>query len=123
MTRKLASPMFFVAGVFNTILTLLFILKPELAHSLLMKGPTPDAFGFLYFLAALVFTFGVGYFWAAKDIESNRSVIKMAILGKLLVFATAIWLVMIDRSGKILLMTVGSADLLFAWLFYSSLKI
>ena len=76
----------------------------------------PESFLWFYLFMGVVAVFGLGYYWVAQDVERNRNIIKMGVLGKLIVFALVIpaWL-----SGEVTLLGAASAtvDLVFTILF------
>ena len=76
----------------------------------------PESFLWFYLFMGIVAVFGLGYYWVGQDVQRNRNIIKMGVLGKLIVFALVIpaWL-----SGEVTLLGAASAavDLVFTFLF------
>ncbi len=70
----------------------------------------------LQLFLALVFVYGVGYYWVSKDINKNHDIVKLGIMAK-----TATFLLMLYYfiSGELpfLILSTGIVDLLFAVLF------
>ena len=99
-----------VAILFTALATL------ELEQLSWFLNEVPDSFLWLYLFIALVAVFGVGYYWAGQDVQGNRGIIKMGVLGKTAVFVLLIpaWL-----SGEVTVLTAAAAvvDLVFTILF------
>jgi len=79
-----------IAALYDFILGVLFLFwfKPIYAHF----GVTlPNHDGYVQFAAALVATFGVGFWFVAQKPDRNRDIIKMGILLKLSYSATALF--------------------------------
>ena len=76
----------------------------------------PESFLWLYLCMGIVVVFGIGYYWVASDVQKNRNIIKMGVLGKTLVFVLIIpaWL-----RGEVTVLTAAAAmvDLVFTFLF------
>lgn len=66
---------------------------------------------------SLVFIFGLGYYWASKDIYKNVSVIKMGAFGKILIFLILSYYCVITKEIPVILIIPGVVDLTFAILF------
>jgi len=79
---------------------------------------------FFYEFLALVFAFGIGYYWASKDFNKYAPVIEMGVTGKLLVFFTGIyWAIRGPSDGGCswIVMGIFFVDLVFAVLFLKAL--
>ncbi len=69
-----------------------------------------------YIFLGAVFIFGLGYYYISKDVQRNRDIIKMGILGKVVVFLLFL-IYLIDGEVRLLLFLGGFVDLIFAVLF------
>lgn len=110
---------FTIAAVYNWSAAALFSYMALFNHTLLgyFLKTIPESFLWYHLFLALVFVYGLGYYWIGNDPVKNRDIIKMGILGKILVFIllTGGWL-----KGTITIFTTGAgvADLVFAILFF-----
>lgn len=106
----------FSAALFNWIAAsaLCFAYQPLFQIGGITPLPTHPLF--LQLFAVLAFLFGVGYYWASRDLERNRNIIILGTLGKLLVFLFPLgyWLAG-SISWKLLILV--SVDLVYALLF------
>ena len=109
--------MFVSAAWFNWIVSFLLIFAVKDLFSLLGVAPLPTEPLFVHFLAIVVFVFGIGYYWAAKDFENHQNIIKLGALAKLLLVAVGIidWQLGIV-SWQIMLILV--VDFVYSFLFY-----
>lgn len=111
-------PLFTIAAVWNWSTALLFVSLSFFSHRLLslFLNIIPQSFIWFNLFFSLVVVFGLGYYWAGQDVLTNRNIIKMGILGKLLVFVlvTYAWL-----TGVLTTVAAGAGavDLVFAILF------
>ncbi|MBW2162060.1 MAG: hypothetical protein JRH14_19190 [Deltaproteobacteria bacterium] len=76
----------------------------------------PKSFLWLYFSMGAVAVFGLGYYWVGRDVQRNRAIIKMGVVGKTMVFALILpaW-----QTGEVTALTAAAAtvDLVFTILF------
>lgn len=82
MKREWIRPLFVVAALYDIVLGALFLV----AHPLFYRwfGVTPPNHpAYVQFGAALVATFGIGFWYVARAPERNRDIIKMGVLLKL----------------------------------------
>ena len=108
--------LFQAAAAFNwaVALALAFLARP--LFELFRVSPAPTEPLFLQLFAWLVFVFGIGYWWVARDPLVNRPIIRLGILGKWSVFLAALILVLADAvSWQIMLLAGG--DGIFALFF------
>ena len=109
---------FFVGALWNWGLSLLFISLSIMNKQFLSPflNRIPESMMTFYAFLAAVFIFGMGYYWTSKDVQRNRDIIKMGILGKIAVFALFLTYTI---SGEVTLMGLVAAtvDLVFAGLF------
>lgn len=122
MTPSYIKPLFYISAVFNWVIAVSMILRPQLSYDLFLHGNLPETYAFVYLFAALVFLFGIGYFWAAQRFDDNRPIVRLGAWGKLFMFAVAFVLVVVLKEAKPLLLATGVADLIFALLFFASLN-
>ena len=103
--------MFGLGGIALSIFTDMKLFLPE--------APNSDVFGNLFF--AMVFAFGIGYYWIGQNTLGNRNIIKMGIIGKLLVFAFVAFYFL---TKKVTLFTLlgGSGDFIFSFFFLDVLR-
>lgn len=117
-TEKSYKTFFTVAALWNFSAALLFVFMAMFSHKLLgfFLNIIPESFLWYYLFLALVFGYGLGYYWIGQDVHKNRAIIKMGIFGKTLVFIllTSGWL-----SGVVTILTAGAGavDLVFTILF------
>lgn len=112
--------LFLAAAAFNVVAGLALVAHP-LWFDLLGIVPHPENTFFLALFVCLVLTFGYGYYLAAGDFASNRAIVKLGAIGKLLVFTTAlIYLIAGRTSWHLPVVTI--ADLVFAVLFIRALR-
>ena len=114
--------MFFSGALFNWSAALLFILAAHWTLSLFAVTPLPTERVYLDFFAVLVAMFGVGYFWIALDPATNRPIIKLGAIAKLMfVIAGVISVLLGNISWQILVPLAG--DLVYAILFLRYLQV
>lgn len=109
------------AAWFNWLAALALLLIPATLFQLFRITPLPTEPLFLHLFAVLVFVFGIGYYWAAKDFEKNAPIVRLGMIGKLAVFLTGLVNTLLGNvSWQIMLLV--SVDLLYAVLFFMALK-
>lgn len=105
----------FVAAIYNWVIGL-NILCYKYSFSLLGLYPIPDNPFMVSLFGGLVVVFGVGYYWASLNLEENKSILKLGVIGKLCVFFVCVAnMGLIQVHWLFLLLAMG--DLLFAFLF------
>ncbi len=70
---------------------------------------------------ALVFAFGIGYYWVSKDLSTNHDIVKLGIIAKTLVFVVLFYHYLVGNI-PLALASCGVVDLIFAILFMEFLK-
>jgi hypothetical protein len=109
--------LFFIGALWNwsasVILLFLYFVNQEL---LKYYHEIPENMLWYYFFIGTVFVFGLGYYWISKDVQRNRDIIKMGIIGKTAVFLLFL-VYLIEGEAKLLLFLGGFVDLIFAMLF------
>ena len=106
---------FVVAAIWNWVASAVFFCWYRQIFSLFDMKPLIYPVIMQLFLA-LVFVFGLGYYWVGGDIEKNHGIVKMGIIGKLLVFILLLihW---IQGNIPFFIFAPGIVDLVFAILF------
>lgn len=121
MRQETARKMFLAGAVFNWVVSLSLFFAPEIILGLFVVTPAPEQSIWIQQFAGLVFVFGIGYYWASGDFESNIQIIKMAVIGKAGVVLIALLNVISgDISWQFMLPVSG--DLVFVALFIMALK-
>ncbi|MEL6324975.1 MAG: hypothetical protein AAFQ84_12175 [Pseudomonadota bacterium] len=104
------------AAVFNMGVALAFVVVPDAVMAAMTGEVGSPAIGVMYPFAAAVFAFGLGYAWAAMDLERNRAIIRLAVIGKAIAFLMV--LVGVVRGVLLPAAVIGGAfDGLYAGLF------
>ncbi len=115
--------MFTVAALWNWLAALLFMAMAVLNLQVLSLFLTIKPASYLWFnlFFGVVFVFGLGYFWAARDLGTNRNIVKMGAIGKTWVFILILgewW----TGAVTVLAALAGTVDLVFAILFVQALR-
>ncbi len=115
--------MFTVAALWNWLAALLFMAMAVLDLQVLSLFLTIKPVSYLWFnlFFGVVFVFGLGYFWAARDLGMNRNIVKMGAIGKTWVFILILgewW----AGAVTVLAALAGTVDLVFAILFVQALR-
>ncbi len=109
--------LFFIGALWNWGAALLFVGLYFINVNILELFLTvPESMLWFFIVAGAIFIFGLGYYWISKDVERNRDIIKMGIIGKMLVFLLFL-IYMIKGDITWLLFMAGCVDLVFAVLF------
>lgn len=121
MKAKSMRIMFTTAAWFNWLAGLAVAVNAELLFGLFRITPLPTEPLFLQLFAWLVIVFGIGYFWVSRDPVANVPIIKLGMIGKLSVVLVSLACVL-TGSVSWQMMTLVSADLLYAILFWRALQ-
>jgi hypothetical protein len=113
--------MFLTAAIFNWTVGLALAFKAGLLFELFRVTPAPTEPLFLQLFSWLIIIFGIGYFWASKDLAANVSIVKLGLLGKLSVVLVVLACIL---AGVVSwqMMLLASADLVYAALFWRALR-
>jgi hypothetical protein len=116
MDRKLYyKRLFFIGAIWNWVAGLLFFFWSDPIYSFFnMKAINYP--GVMQLAMALVFVFGIGYYWVSKDISMNHDIVKLGIIAKTLVFLVFSYHTLIGNMPPQLGLS-GVVDLIFAVLF------
>ena len=71
---------------------------------------------YLQVAMSLVAVFGLGYFWVSRNLDKNRNIVKLAVIGKTIVFLVLLRLKLMGKAS-VLNLVAGIGDLIFAGLF------
>jgi hypothetical protein len=82
MKREWIRPFYMVAALYDFVLGILFLLAWQPIYGMFDIGP-PNHPAYIQFAAAVVATFGIGFWYVARAPERNRDIIKLGVLLKL----------------------------------------
>jgi hypothetical protein len=117
MERK----MFLSAACFNWLVAVALVVNVGLLFGVFHVEPVPENRLFVHFFSALVFSFGIGYYWIANDILANRPLIHIGAVGKLVLVCVGVLDVALGIvSWQILILL--SVDLVYSLLFFKVLR-
>lgn len=119
-TKEYYSKLFFIGALWNMCIAGSGLLLPKLINKIVFGFRTTIAYGATTFALrltwALIFVYGIGYYFVSRDPEKNRGIVWMGIIGKLAFFFTA--LVYYSRKFITLLtMLLCFGDFVFSALF------
>lgn len=121
--QKHARILFVVAALFNFAVGLSLLFAWPLTQDLLQLAPAQGSNKLLINIAAvLIITFGYAYFMASRNPVAYRAYIHLGTVGKLLVAAVAIP-VLVNRSQGYLIAWLAMGDFVFALLFMNFMRI
>lgn len=121
MTPATASRILFWAALFNWLVGLGLLLAPNLFLSVSFITPPVGNPHWAGQFGWLVLMFGVGYFWASRDLVQNRQIVRLAIPAKLGVGAVALAHVFAGNVSWQIMIPAG-ADVAWAVLFVACLR-
>ena len=121
MQRQTASKMFLAAAVFNWVVASSLFFSPAALLNLFGATPTPDQSLWVQQFAGLVFVFGIGYYWAARNFAANLPIIRLAFIGKTGVMLIGLLNVLAGEISWQFMLPV-SGDLCFVILFIMALR-
>jgi hypothetical protein len=94
LTKGKYAMLFFASALWNLLIAGSSLLLPKLSNkltfgfgSVITHGPATFALRLTW---ALVFVYGIGYYFVSRDPERNRGIVWMGIIGKLSFFFTAL---------------------------------
>jgi hypothetical protein len=115
--------LFFIGALWNWGAALLFVGLFFINKNLLeLFLKVPESMLWYFIVSGAIFIFGLGYYYISKDVERNRDIIKMGIIGKVMVFLLFL-IYVIKGDITWLLFMAGCVDLVFAVLFKQVLDI
>ncbi len=88
--RRMVSILFYIGGVYDGVLGLLFLVIPVYIFSLFGVTP-PNHLGYIQFPAAILIVFGLMFFNVARAPEANRNLIPYGILLKVSYCSVVFW--------------------------------
>lgn len=121
MTPQTSRTVFTVAALFNWVVAAALFFTPHLFQQLFQISPPVDQLLWVQLFAGLVFVFGIGYFWASRDLQANRNIVKLGVIGKWAVVVIGLWNVVVGQVSW-QFMIPASADGIFAILFTIALS-
>jgi hypothetical protein len=109
--------LFLAAAVWNALSAgaVLFLLTSAKFRQVMGFPGPPDTIG-LQLLASCLFVFGLGYYWASRDLSRNRDLVKLGVIGKPLVFFVFFGHALAQEIPMVLVLP-SFVDLLFGALF------
>lgn len=114
---KYEKRLFLIGALWNWSASLLLLFLYFVNQELLQYyHKIPETMLWYYIFLGAVFIFGLGYYYISKDVQRNRDIIKMGILGKVVVFLLFL-IYLIEGEVRLLLFLGGFVDLIFAVLF------
>lgn len=113
--------MFLAAAIFNWTVGLGLIVMPNPFLRLVFITPEIDNVTWANQFGWLVFAFGIGYFWAARDLAANIQIIRLAIIAKLGVAAIALFNATMGNVSSQIMIPAG-ADAIWAVLFVQAIR-
>jgi hypothetical protein len=120
MRREWIGPLFYVAALYDALLGVIFLLAWRTVYERFGVTP-PNHPAYIQFAAAVITTFGIGFWFVAMAPERNRDIIKLGVLLKLSYSTTvlAYWF-----QGRMPAMWVPFAwiDLVFLFAFLAALR-
>jgi hypothetical protein len=87
---RMVSLLFYVGGIYDAALGLLFLFVPLQTYSLFSVEP-PNHLGYIQFPAMLLIVFGLMFFNIARAPETNRNLIPYGILLKISYCSVVFW--------------------------------
>jgi hypothetical protein len=121
MDPRTRSRVLLSAAGFNWLVGFGLLVNASMLFDLFGIEPVPDGSILVHVAAALIFAFGVGYHWAARDFATARPLVAIGALGKGLVVAVALVDVVLGLISWQALLLV-SVDLVYALLFLQMLR-
>jgi hypothetical protein len=118
---KTTSRLFLIAALFNWLVCIVLMTDAPLLLGLFNVTPLPTEPLFISLSGWLIICYGIGYYWASRDLAGNLGIIRLGIIGKLGVFGVVListWLGHISWQMNIL----SGADLIFAALFIIAIR-
>jgi hypothetical protein len=119
MVRAWIRPLFVVAAIYDLVVAAVFVLAYKTIYA--MFGITlPNHAGYVHLPAALIFIFGIGFWFVSRDPVRNRDIIKLGALMKL-AFAGVIFGHLIFGAIPAMYVPFAVLDLLFFAAFVAAL--
>jgi hypothetical protein len=111
--------LFFIGALWNWGAALIIFFFYESVYSIFGMEPPLYPANLQLFLA-VVFVFGIGYYWVSKDASKNHDIVKMGIAGKIMVFMLLLYHSVFGNLS-LFFTASGTVDLVFAVLFFEFL--
>jgi len=121
MKREWIRPFFVFAAVYDLVLGVLFLLAWRQCYAMFNIEP-PNHPAYIQFSAAVVATFGLGFWFVARAPERNRDIIKLGVLLKL-AYSTIVLIYWFQGRMPSMWVPFAWIDLVFLLAFVASLSI
>ena len=121
MNPKTSSRMFLIAALFNWLVGIALMTDASMLLRLFNVTPLPTEPLFMSLFGWLVICFGIGYFWASRDLAGNLGIIWLAIIGKLGVVGVVLISTLLGHISWQMNLLSGP-DLIFAMLFIMAIS-
>lgn len=121
MNPKNTSRLFVIAALFNWLVGFTLMADAPLLLGLFNVTPLPTEPLFMSLSGWLIMCFGIGYFWASRDLARNIGIIRLGIIGKLGVFGVVLMSTVLGHVSWQMNLLSG-ADLIFAVLFIIAVR-
>lgn len=121
MKQATKSKLFLAAAIFNWVVSLALFFVPGAFLRLFSISPGIEQPLWVQQFAGLVFIFGIGYYWASRDLKANAQIIRLGAIAKLGVVLIAVLNVLSGDTSWQLLIPV-SGDAIWAALFIVALR-
>ena len=118
---KWIKPFFYIAGLYDGILGLLFLVVPIQLFDAVNVSP-PNHVGYVQFPAMLLITFAIMFFNIAKDPEDNKNLILYGILLKISYCSVVLYYWMIGEIPSIWI-PFAFFDFIFLGMFLAAKKV
>ena len=77
MTPEVGNKVFLAAAIFNWVVGASLFFIPNIFLDLFFVSPGVDQPVWVQQFAGLVFVFGIGYYWAYRDLAANRELVRL----------------------------------------------
>ena len=121
MNPKTSSRLFLIAALFNWLVGIALMTDASLLLGLFNVTPLPTEPLFMSLSGWLIICYGIGYFWASRDLAGNIGIIRLGIVGKLGVFSVVLISTLLGHISWQMNLLSG-ADLVFAVLFIMAIR-
>ena len=121
MKQSITSKLFLAAAIFNWVMGLGLFFVPHILLGLFSISPGIEQTLWVQQFAGLVFMFGIGYYWASRDLNANAQIIRLGAIAKCGVVLIGIINVLTGDTSWQFLIPI-SADAAWAVLFIAALR-
>ena len=121
MNPQPTGKLFLIAALFNWLVGTALIIDAPLLLGLLNVTPLPTEPLFVSLSGWLIICYGIGYYWASRDLAGNLGIIRLGIIGKFGVFAVVLVSTLLGHISWQMNLISG-VDLVFAALFIKAIR-